>query len=174
MTRNIHAPGAIRTRVPSKRAAAEPRLRPRGHLGSTLSCACKTKLLRVQTFWQVSWVSTKTKKNECRGVARKGGTNGAAAPRQLVRKEKQIGRQNKYLKCKQLQHTKKFKLLSPIQGNSINKYGFLMFVISVRGSSCDYSFTEWTKYHLINDAGIRVNRTLVILKAWLFLSHTCS
>jgi hypothetical protein len=28
---NIHAPGAIRTHDPSKRAAADPRLRPRGH-----------------------------------------------------------------------------------------------------------------------------------------------
>jgi len=28
---NIHAPGRIRTRIPSKRAAADPRLRPRGH-----------------------------------------------------------------------------------------------------------------------------------------------
>ena len=28
---NIHAPGRIRTRNPSKQAAADPRLRPRGH-----------------------------------------------------------------------------------------------------------------------------------------------
>jgi hypothetical protein len=28
---NIHAPGGIRTHNPSKRAAADPRLRPRGH-----------------------------------------------------------------------------------------------------------------------------------------------
>jgi hypothetical protein len=28
---DIHAPGGIRTRIPSKREAAEPRLRPRGH-----------------------------------------------------------------------------------------------------------------------------------------------
>jgi hypothetical protein len=27
----IHAPGGIRTRNPSKRTAADPRLRPRGH-----------------------------------------------------------------------------------------------------------------------------------------------
>ena len=29
---NIRAPGRIRTHIPSKRAAADPRLRPRGHL----------------------------------------------------------------------------------------------------------------------------------------------
>jgi hypothetical protein len=28
---NIHAPGGIRTHDPSKRAAEDPRLRPRGH-----------------------------------------------------------------------------------------------------------------------------------------------
>jgi hypothetical protein len=28
---NIHAPGAIRTHDPSKRAAVDPRLRPHGH-----------------------------------------------------------------------------------------------------------------------------------------------
>ena len=28
---DIHAPGGIRTHDPSKRAAADPRLRPRGH-----------------------------------------------------------------------------------------------------------------------------------------------
>ena len=28
---DIHAPGGIRTRNPSKRAVADPRLRPRGH-----------------------------------------------------------------------------------------------------------------------------------------------
>jgi hypothetical protein len=28
---DIHAPGGIRTHNPSKRAAADPRLRPRGH-----------------------------------------------------------------------------------------------------------------------------------------------
>ena len=30
---NIHAPGGIRTHNPSKREAADPRLRPRGQLG---------------------------------------------------------------------------------------------------------------------------------------------
>jgi len=28
---DIHAPGGIQTNIPSKRAAADPRLRPRGH-----------------------------------------------------------------------------------------------------------------------------------------------
>jgi hypothetical protein len=33
LTTDIHAPGSIRTRNPSKRAAADPRLRLRGHWG---------------------------------------------------------------------------------------------------------------------------------------------
>jgi len=35
---NIHAPGGIRTRYPSKRAVADPRLRHRGHRGSSKKC----------------------------------------------------------------------------------------------------------------------------------------
>ena len=34
---NIHAPSGIRTHNPSKRAAADPRLRPRGHRGRRYS-----------------------------------------------------------------------------------------------------------------------------------------
>jgi hypothetical protein len=37
-TKKIHAPGGIRTRNPSKRAAADPRLRPRGHWDRPLAC----------------------------------------------------------------------------------------------------------------------------------------
>ena len=36
-TTDIHAPGEIRTHNPSKRAAADPRLRPRGHWDRLLS-----------------------------------------------------------------------------------------------------------------------------------------
>ena len=36
----IHAPGGIRTRNPSKRAAADPRLRPGGHWDLLCVCVC--------------------------------------------------------------------------------------------------------------------------------------
>jgi hypothetical protein len=37
---DIHAPGGIRTRNPSKRAAVDPRLRPRGHWDRPLRIYC--------------------------------------------------------------------------------------------------------------------------------------
>jgi hypothetical protein len=37
---DIHAPGRIRTRNPSKRAATGPRLRPLGHWDQHCDCAC--------------------------------------------------------------------------------------------------------------------------------------
>jgi len=45
LTTNIHALGGIRTHNPSKRAAADPHLRPRGHW-DRLMCSCRiTKCL---------------------------------------------------------------------------------------------------------------------------------
>ena len=47
--RNIHAPGAIRTRNPSKRAVADPRLRPRGHWDRLCQCTGLLTQLRQET-----------------------------------------------------------------------------------------------------------------------------
>ena len=46
---NIHAPGGIRTHNPSKRAAVDPRLRPRGHRDRQFEPA-KPAIKRPQTY----------------------------------------------------------------------------------------------------------------------------
>ena len=45
--KDIHAPGGIRIRNPSKRAAADPRLRPRGHSDRHI-CNLLIQILQVQ------------------------------------------------------------------------------------------------------------------------------
>jgi hypothetical protein len=55
---NIHAPGGIRTRNPSKRAAADPRLRPHGHWASPPSIYWNKQsvaLCRGLTVYNVAW-----------------------------------------------------------------------------------------------------------------------
>jgi hypothetical protein len=49
---DIHAPGGIRTRNPSKRAAALPRLRPRGHWGSLSEYILHEILLTGKVSWK--------------------------------------------------------------------------------------------------------------------------
>ena len=61
-SRHIHTPGGIRTRTPSKRAAADPRLRPRGHRDrltpditdiNTAKCPARTETnTRRAVFWK--------------------------------------------------------------------------------------------------------------------------
>jgi hypothetical protein len=47
---NIHAPGGIRTRNPSKRSAADPRLRPRGHCDMMIQIPLPCKLKQMSHF----------------------------------------------------------------------------------------------------------------------------
>ena len=80
LTRGIHALGGIRTRDPSTRAAADPRLRTRATEISTVSCL-QNRTFIASNFPTCPECLTRAKENGCKDVARKGrGSNGAAAP----------------------------------------------------------------------------------------------
>jgi hypothetical protein len=60
-------PGGIRTRNPSRRAAADPRLRPLGHWDRQLKCKYKT-LLCVGTFTFTGRISLALSRSQSQGV----------------------------------------------------------------------------------------------------------
>jgi hypothetical protein len=90
---DIHAPGGIRSRNPSKRTAADPRLRPRGHWDRHCWRGCKHEQWRwsktdipfdwLESYLLFSWMKTDMILKPSSDRGRKLTFRGKAVPRQV-------------------------------------------------------------------------------------------